>query len=91
MAVSRTTRMIAMGPAPEPNGSAGTFRELLVRCGRQPDTVHRPQGASDKLSYDALNRMTQVTYADGSIATYTYDAGNRLTRRILSPGRSRSP
>ena len=28
--------------------------------------------------YDALGRLTQVTYADASTIQYTYDAGNRL-------------
>jgi len=31
-------------------------------------------------TYDALNRRTNATYADGSSTTYTYDAGNRMTQ-----------
>jgi YD repeat-containing protein len=31
-------------------------------------------------TYDALNRVRTVTYADGSIVTMTWDGGNRLTR-----------
>jgi RHS repeat-associated protein len=30
--------------------------------------------------YDALNRRTKATYADGSNTIYTYDAGSRLTQ-----------
>jgi RHS repeat-associated protein len=30
-------------------------------------------------SYDALNRLHRITYADNSTITYTYDAGNRVT------------
>jgi YD repeat-containing protein len=35
-------------------------------------------------TYDALNRRTGVTYADGSTTAYTYDAGNRLTQVVDS-------
>lgn len=36
-------------------------------------------------SYDSLNRLTQVTYANGSTISYTYDAaGNRLTYSGIS-------
>ena len=31
-------------------------------------------------TYDGLDRLTQVRYADQSTITYTYDAGNRLTQ-----------
>lgn len=31
-------------------------------------------------TYDPLNRLTQVSYADGSTISYTYDAGNRITQ-----------
>jgi len=37
-------------------------------------------------SYDVLNRLTQVVYADGTAVTYTYDpAGNRLTKTVTEP------
>jgi CSLREA domain-containing protein len=37
-------------------------------------------------SYDSLNRLTQVVYADGTSITYTYDAsGNRLTKTVIVP------
>ena len=33
--------------------------------------------------YDELNRLSQVTYDDGTTITYTYDeAGNRLTKQV---------
>lgn len=32
------------------------------------------------LTYDALNRLIQRTYADGSTTTYSWDAGNRLVQ-----------
>ena len=35
-------------------------------------------------TYDALNRLTLVTYADSSTSSYTYDGGNRLTQVIDS-------
>lgn len=35
---------------------------------------------ADTYTYDALGRLTGVTYADGSSITYAYDdAGNRTT------------
>jgi YD repeat-containing protein len=34
-------------------------------------------------SYDVLNRLTQIVYADGTTVLYTYDAaGNRLTKTV---------
>jgi YD repeat-containing protein len=33
---------------------------------------------------DALDRLTQATYQDGSSTTYTWDAGNRLTQVVDS-------
>ena len=34
-------------------------------------------------TYDNLNRLTQVTYSNGTTVTYSYDAlGNRLTKRV---------
>jgi YD repeat-containing protein len=37
-------------------------------------------------TYDDLNRLTQVTYEDGTIINYTYDeAGNRLIKGVNSP------
>lgn len=33
--------------------------------------------------YDANNRLTKVTYGNGVVVTYTYDAlGNRLTKKV---------
>jgi len=36
------------------------------------------KGQATNYSYDALGRLTQITYADASTINYTYDAGNRL-------------
>jgi YD repeat-containing protein len=36
-----------------------------------------------KYEYDALNRLTQVTYGNGVTVNYTYDAlGNRLSKKV---------
>lgn len=36
-----------------------------------------------KYEYDALNRLTSVTYGNGVIVSYTYDAlGNRLSKKV---------
>ena len=40
-------------------------------------------GAGTTYAYDALNRLSQVTYSDGTVITYAYDAaGNRLTSTV---------
>jgi YD repeat-containing protein len=40
-------------------------------------------GATISYEYDRLNRLTSVTYGDGTRIAYTYDgAGNRLGRTI---------
>jgi RHS repeat-associated protein len=46
------------------NGNLTVFRDRKLQA-----TVYE---------YDALNRRTKATYADGSNTIYTYDAGNRL-------------
>jgi YD repeat-containing protein len=39
--------------------------------------------ATVSYQYDALHRLTQVTYANGTVIQYTYDpAGNRLTKIV---------
>lgn len=43
-------------------------------------------GETIQYSYDAKNRLTRVTYADGSIIAYAYDTeGNRLSHIITDP------
>lgn len=45
----------------------------------------RCESASSQ-TYDPLNRLTSITYADGSRIEYTYDAnGNRLSHRTNGP------
>jgi len=49
-------------------------------------TSLRLLGGTPNYSYDALNRLTKVAYADGTTIVYAYDsAGNRLSRIISNP------
>jgi YD repeat-containing protein len=48
--------------------------------------ISSARAATRTYTYDALNRLTQVTYRTGAQTTYTYDAaGNRLTLVATSP------
>ncbi len=39
--------------------------------------------STTKYEYDAMNRLAKVTYGNGVVVTYTYDAlGNRLTKKV---------
>ena len=39
--------------------------------------------STNTYEYDTLNRLTKVTYANGAVVQYTYDAvGNRLTKTV---------
>lgn len=41
------------------------------------------RASAQSYTYDAMNRLTKVTYSNGTIVTYSYDAlGNRLTKRV---------
>lgn len=41
---------------------------------------------SELYQYDALGRLTQVTFADGTVVTYQYDAlGNRVSQTTTAP------
>jgi YD repeat-containing protein len=70
------------------------------------DLTGNPASSTDRKwqvtnrTYDALDRPTQVTYADGSTITYGWDAGNALRQitdsqfgdpMITMLRRSRSP
>lgn len=35
-------------------------------------------------SYDDLNRLVKVQYADGVVVTYTYDKNGNLIRKVVS-------
>jgi uncharacterized protein (TIGR03437 family) len=51
---------------------------LSLACWLHADSV--------QYSYDAAHRLTTVTYANGTVITYTYDkAGNLLRRSITGP------
>ncbi len=50
---------------------------LLAFCGFAQNT--------NTYEYDNLNRLTKVTYANGTVVQYTYDnVGNRLTKTVTS-------
>src|SRR5690349_19055964 len=58
--------------------SAALLLAILILA---PGLSMRMEGAATSYAYDALNRLTHVTYADGSFIAYTYDpAGNRLVQ-----------
>lgn len=60
--------------------------ETLSRLAYSYDDNNNPtsrfaNSATQRYTYDALDRLTNVSYSDGSADTYTYDAsGNRLTK-----------
>lgn len=44
-----------------------------------------PRAATLTYSYDSLNRLTNASYSDGALESYSYDdAGNRLTRILTT-------
>lgn len=50
------------------------------------------QGSSVAYTYDSLNRLTRVTYPDGTTIAYTYDpAGNRLSQVISNTNTGNQP
>jgi YD repeat-containing protein len=52
--------------------------------------VNGDEHPNTSLTYDSLDRLKQVTYADTSTVTHTYDAGDRLTQMWI-PRQARSP
>jgi YD repeat-containing protein len=47
---------------------------------------HTSDAATIAYVYDSLGRVVQVTYGNGRVITYIYDAaGNRLTYTVTSP------
>lgn len=67
--------------------TAGRFRSLRlwIGCLILVTTLRAPPvyGACTAYAYDALNRISTVTYSDGTVITYSYDgAGNRLGQTV---------
>lgn len=42
--------------------------------------------ASASYTYDALGRVTSVTYDNGTVITYTYDSTGNLTNKTVTCG-----
>ncbi len=60
-----------------PGSYAAAEEELLQ------GTTEEENGAGVQYIYDKLNRLTKVSYADGSVITYSYDKnGNLLESRV---------
>src|SRR4030095_16474273 len=57
---------------------------------RTHNNNHHPPSHTDRKSqvtlrtYDALDRLTQVTFQGGATIAYTWDAGNRVTQLVDS-------
>jgi YD repeat-containing protein len=49
-----------------------------------PTALTDRKGQQANRLYDALDRLTQVSYQDGSTTSFTWDAGNRLTQIVDS-------
>lgn len=45
-----------------------------------------PQGASVTYGHDARGRLTQATFADGTVVNYSYDANGNRTGATMVPG-----
>lgn len=41
-------------------------------------------GLGETYRYDSVNRLTQVTYDDGTKIVYTYDASGNRSQRVIS-------
>lgn len=53
---------------------------MLAGAGAAIAIASAPASAGDQFQYDALGRLTRVTYASGAVVLYSYDAaGNRTT------------
>ncbi len=57
---------------------------------REEDMANRipasaQQSGATIYQYDSLNRLTEITYADGSRITYAYDPAGNLTQTITRP------
>lgn len=59
---------------------------LLPLAGDNPRWLGEAWGGTVTYTYDALNRLVEAAYSDGSGTGFTYDAGNRLTQVTDSVG-----
>ncbi len=50
----------------------------------RPSTVTRPTGGTETYDYDNLDRLTKVTYSDGTYVQSTYDLDGNLTQVLDS-------
>jgi RHS repeat-associated protein len=57
----------------------------LTYTGSQVTSITDPANRITTLGYDASNRLTQVTQADGSLFTYTYDGTSGRILTIKNP------
>jgi YD repeat-containing protein len=63
------------------------FLRLLLGTTVLSGLSSRLQAHADTYTYDALGRLKTVTYADGKVTTYTYDAAdNRTSVVTTAPG-----
>jgi YD repeat-containing protein len=60
---------------------------LAIGCGGGSSDSDDSAGATTRdieYTYDDLNRLTRVRYADGQVVSYTYDAaGNILSAEVV--------
>lgn len=62
-----------------------TLRTLARACLLVAPLVLAPSALAQTYSYDAIGRLTQVTYAGGTTITYGYDAAGNVTSNTVTP------
>lgn len=76
------TRMMAIATAPAERASLGATAAALLAVLLLGAPVRAP--AAESRQYDALNRLTDVAYANGGLIHYTYDANGNLLSIVTS-------